>query len=254
MLEFARISFRPALVVIAAGVLPLVGVVALSAYGLSLENSLRALSLVEAAALLFVLGSILAALSLLPSHAISLAAGWLYGVVPGTLLALMTISAASVLGFVLARVLCGEAFTRYVDLSPRWSKLKSILFSRDTLLSSYTIALIRLSPAAPFAATNAIFASIRVALAPFLFGTAVGMLPRIAVVASLGAGMSEIDWSAKYSPILLVLGLFATALALWVVSKAAVRAFRSLSTEESVERVENAADGRARYPDLVEHK
>ncbi len=119
MWDLARILFRPALVIAASSILPLAGVIALGTYGVLLENSLQSMPNIEAALLIFLFGMIFTALSLLPSHAVSLVAGWLFGAIPGTLLALVTISTASVLGFTLAKALCGEAFTHYINLSPR---------------------------------------------------------------------------------------------------------------------------------------
>jgi uncharacterized membrane protein YdjX (TVP38/TMEM64 family) len=58
------------------------------------------------------------------------------------------------------------------------------------------VTLARLPPQVPFAMGNVLAASAGVRVAPFLAGTALGMLPRVSLVVAIGAGLSELEAGA----------------------------------------------------------
>jgi uncharacterized membrane protein YdjX (TVP38/TMEM64 family) len=88
------------------------------------------------------------------------------------------------------------------------------------------VALLRLSPLLPFAATNLVLAAARVPVLPFLAGTALGIAPRVCVVALAGSGLSELDLSRSSDQRLAVLGAVATVLVLVVLTRLARRVLR----------------------------
>lgn len=61
------------------------------------------------------------------------------------------------------------------------------------------LALLRLSPVVPYGTTNVLAAVFALRRLPFVVGTAVGMAPRVAVVAAWGAALERLD--AGTSPV-----------------------------------------------------
>ncbi len=206
---------------------PSVGAVVLTAtfgswYG-GLEDS------VNPAPLFFVCAAILAGLSLIPTHASSLVAGMLFGTAPGSVLAMLSVLAAALLGYrVLAQFSRARA-TLALASRPRASAVHRALLHHSGRRTIWIIALIRLSPLMPFAATNLLMAASGVRLGPFLAGTLLGIAPRVIVVAAAGSGLAELDLSQGADRRLLILGALATAAALFVAGRLASRTLRDLA-------------------------
>lgn len=176
---------------------------------------------------LFVLcaGVGLCALSLLPTHAVSLVAGMLFGGVWGGAVALLTIGVAAILGFVILRPLVGPRVLAWVARRPRAEVVRrAVLEEGASLGPAMRIALVRLSPVMPFAMTNLLLAGLGARFRDFAFGAAVGLASRIVVVAVAGEGMRELDLSAGRGRALLLAGIAATLLLLYVLARVAKRA------------------------------
>jgi uncharacterized membrane protein YdjX (TVP38/TMEM64 family) len=159
----------------------------------------------------------LAGLSLLPTHATSLLAGILFGAVGGPALALVSIAGAALLGFAALRHCVGDRLVQEFARRPRAAAVHRALCRRSASRTGLLIALIRLSPAMPFAVTNLLMASAGVPLRTFLVGTLLGIAPRVLVVAWAGAGLRELDLSQGRDARLLIAGAVALVLALVVV-------------------------------------
>ncbi len=209
-----------------AAALPLVGVAFLLWYGAELAAWFERAATWQALVAIIVAGAVLCGLALLPTHALSLAAGFVLGGIAGTLVAWATIVLAALFGYAIARPLTGGDAANRLRSSPRWSPFADALLDRSRLRTVYLIALVRLSPLVPFAATNTGLAALRVSIAPFLLGAAAGLLPRIAAVAWFGAGLATLDWQSPRSPWLLIVGGVATVVALVAVGRVATRTLR----------------------------
>ena len=90
----------------------------------------------------------------------------------------------------------------------------------------WLVALLRLSPLMPFAATNVLMAALGVRPAAFLCASSVGIAPRVIGVALVGAQLSELDWRAGGGAWSSALAVVATLIVVWWVGKAAGRALR----------------------------
>lgn len=90
------------------------------------------------------------------------------------------------------------------------------------------LALIRLSPVVPFAATNLLMSTTGVRLAPFLVGSVIGLAPRVVAVVWIGSSLTELDLSLAADRRLLVLGIAATGAALWILGRASRRGLARL--------------------------
>ncbi len=167
---------------------------------------------------------VLAGLSLVPTHATSLVAGMLFGAAGGSALALLGIGGAALMGFGLLRRLVGERAVEALARRPRAAVVHRAVVDRRGRDLAGLLALIRLSPVMPFAATNLLMASSRVGLGPFLAGTLAGIAPRVVAVAVAGAELQDLDLARSGDRGLALVGLAATALALWVFARIARRA------------------------------
>jgi uncharacterized membrane protein YdjX (TVP38/TMEM64 family) len=172
---------------------------------------------------------LLAGLSLVPTHAASLVSGFLYGTSGGSLIALVAIALAAVLGYFLSLMLVGGRLQVAIAARPRAAAVHQALVHAGVLRTMTLIALVRLSPVMPFACTNLLLAASGVRFAPFMVGSVVGLFPRIAAVAVAGAALGELDLGAGSSGILLpVAGVVATVVALWGIGRLARAALQRL--------------------------
>jgi uncharacterized membrane protein YdjX (TVP38/TMEM64 family) len=212
-------AIRPAGVTLAAGALPVLGVLVLAVWGPALATWFNETNVGLAVGLLFVVGVAACALALLPTHAVSLASGYLLGAWAGPLLAWAVVVAGSMLGYRVGRMLAGRGLAEQItELRQAWHTDGETRAASVRQATTW-VTLLRLSPLAPFAATNAGLAALGVPFRGYVLGTALGMLPRVAVVAWLGAGMHRLDWSSPHSPWLLGLGLLATVLLLAFIAR-----------------------------------
>ncbi len=139
-------------------------------------------------ALLFALT---AGLGLLPTFSQAALGGWVFGLTVGLGAALVGFVLAALLGFLVARLVAGDRVRGWLDRHPRASVVREALLGAGGWRSLRTVALVRLPPNSPFALTNLALASGGVGLFPYLLGTAVGMLPRTALVAGFAAAAAS---------------------------------------------------------------
>jgi len=185
--------------------------------------ALESLGPVTGVAALVPLAAVLAGLSLVPTHAVSLVAGMLAGAGAGVPLALLAVALAALFGHGLLRRLVGERLVAALASRPRAAAVHAALLSRRERLVGL-IVLLRLSPVMPFAGTNLVFAAAGVTTGPFLLGSVVGLAPRVALVAVAGAGLSELDLSQAGDSRLAVVGAVATVLSLVLLGRVSRRA------------------------------
>lgn len=173
------------------------------------------------------LGVVATAGCMLPTHATSLVAGFVFGPWLGAFLAWLVVLLASTFGFLALRAIVGERVLAAIATTRRGAAVHRALLGRGFLRAVWLIALLRLSPLMPFAATNLLLAALRVGGATFLVATVVGVTPRAVAVALLGAGLSELDWQASGSWGWTVFAVVTTGLVLFVVGRAAREALRN---------------------------
>lgn len=176
------------------------------------------------------LGALATAGCLLPTHATSLLAGFLFGAGTGSLLAWLLIVIGAALGHTLFRRLVGERATRALADSPRALVVHRALLGRGFWRTVWLVALLRLSPVMPFGATNLLCSALGVGLPAVLVATMLGITPRAVGAAVIGAGLSELDWGAGGSVWSTGLAIVATVLAVVVIGRAARRALRQATT------------------------
>lgn len=151
---------------------------------------------VGSAAAFAALGVLAAAGCLLPTHATSLVAGFVFGHVAGAGLALLVVALAALLGYLLLGRLAGGSLRASVLAAPRARAVHGALLGRGEARTGWLIALLRLSPLLPFAATNLLLAALGVRVVTFFVATVVGNTPRAVAMALVGAEMQAFDLAA----------------------------------------------------------
>lgn len=128
-----------------------------------------------------------AGIGILPTYSQAVLAGWAFGPLIGTALALAGFVGASILGYAIARPTARHRVEAELSRHPKWSLVRDILLRGDRLKSLGIVTLIRIPPNSPFSVTNLVLASTGVPLWIYVTGTAVGMLPRTAVIVYLAS-------------------------------------------------------------------
>ena len=125
----------------------------------------------------------------LPRNVLSVAAGLLFGLVPGVLLAVPGAVLGAVAGFGLGRLLGREAVERFGGA--RVARVDALLTRRG--IAAVVVA--RLVPVVPFTGVNYAAGLTAVRFRDFVVGTAIGVVPGTAAYAALGAyGTSPTSW------------------------------------------------------------
>lgn len=213
----------PLLVLATGG--PLVGLVVLVASSSAWLSWFQDPGVVEVLTF-WVLGVVLAAGCMMPTHATSLLAGYLFGTGLGTMVGFLVVLVAASVGFSLWSRIVGSRVLDAIAASPNAQRVHAALLGRSFWRTVWLIALLRLSPLMPFAATNLLMASFGVRSWAFLCATSIGIAPRSIGVALVGAQLSDLDWKAGGSVWSTVLAIVATvAVVVWIgrVARSALR-------------------------------
>ncbi|MEX2670638.1 MAG: VTT domain-containing protein [Phycisphaeraceae bacterium] len=186
-----------------------------------------------AAPLVFIaIATVLGALSLLPTHGLSLVGGYVFGFTEGVVITLTAIVIASVLGYFVKRLISRQRVMGLIAERPGSLAVHEALVEGGFWWSALVVTLIRLSPAAPFAMTNLLMAATGVRLVPFTLGTLVGMLPRCAAVVATGDMIARIGAAEDAQQVWpLVLGIVTTIAAVIVIGAASRRALARVTAK-----------------------
>lgn len=171
-------------------------------------------------------GVALAAGCLVPTHATSLLAGYLFGAWLGTGVGLFVMLVAAAIGFCVWSRLLGTRVLDAIATSPRAHRVHQALLGRGFWRTTWLIALLRISPLMPFAATNLLMATLGVRFWRFMLATLLGVSPRAVAAALVGAELSELDWSAGGNVWSTVVAIVATVACVAVIGRVARRALR----------------------------
>jgi len=182
---------------------------------------------------------------LLPVVVLSVAAGFLFGLIPGSLI----VATSSVTGAFIAFLLGRSAFHTRAAV---WLATRRDLRDLSEALRSggwRAIALLRLIPVFPYKMSNYALGALPIAASDFVLGTALGIIPM--TVLSVAAGVvaqdvtsatdtrSAVHWSLQVA--VLCGGMIAT----WVLGRRAFLILRSPAAERSFAKRD--VDGLARH-------
>lgn len=161
------------------------------------------------------------ALLLVPGSLLTIGAGLLFGLVGGTVVVWVAAVSAAAAAFLIARHLARQRVEEWAQASPRFAAIDRAVRQEGWKV----VALLRLSPLVPFSLSNYLYGLTAVRFWPYLLASAAAMLPGTVLYVALGAAgralaggrRRPVEW------VLLGVGLAATALATWLVARAARR-------------------------------
>jgi uncharacterized membrane protein YdjX (TVP38/TMEM64 family) len=181
--------------------------------------------------------TILGGLSLLPTYALSIVAGWSFGFAVGFPTSVAGILGSSLVAYAIAQRASGQRVLAMIDEKPNWRAVHFALLGSGFWRAVMIIVLLRLAPFPPFSITNLVMGAAHVKLSRFTAGTLLGMAPNAAVLAGAAAGLQQVSFKAAEQPWLIAAGIAAMLAVIVVIGRLAKRAL------ESVAHAEEAAMG-----------
>ncbi len=241
-----------AVMVVVLWLLPTLGTLALLAVLSRVQGFIRSLSIFGPAACILVF-AVLGGTAVLPAYVVSIFAGFMFDYPVGLVTSLAAAGGAAFLGYALSERVSGRRVMDAIEGNPRWHAIHGALVGGGFWKTVLIVALLRMSPVPPFSVTNLALASFHVRRWAFLLGTVAGIFPQAAALTLVGDRLNELDLSASVAqkPWLLLMGAAGLGLALFVITRLAVRALAKLTEGEAaaadslIERRESPADSAA---------
>ena len=139
--------------------------------------------------LLFALVYIISTVAFLPASVLTLAAGFVYGPLLGTLIVSPVSVVAATCAFVLGRTLARDRIARRISRHPRFTAVDEAVARQGFRI----IALLRLSPLFPFNVLNYALGLTRVRLRDYVLASWLGMLPGTVLYVYLGSLLTSVN-------------------------------------------------------------
>ncbi len=141
-------------------------------------------------------------LGLLPTYAMSLIGGWIFGESEGIAGALLGFVGGALIGYLVSRLAAGDGYRAWLDARPKARVVREALVESGFGRSLLVVTLLRFPPSSPFAFTNLALAAGGARFVPYILGTAIGMTPRTVVavvIAAQAAAAGEQDFMALFA-------------------------------------------------------
>ena len=174
----------------------------------------------------------LATVLCLPNWIFMVAAGLVYGIPAGFAVAWISATLGCTASFLCARYLIRGHVEHALVRNRKFAAIDAAIGEHGWKV----VGLSRLSPV-PFNLSNYLYGVTAVRLWPYVFATALGMLPRMLLYVYLGAagkaGLDEGGGSSPWNWVLLAVGLLATAAAMVIVNRTAKKALEKSGAADS---------------------
>ena len=201
-------------------------------------------------ALLYVAAYVAACVLLLPGSVITLAAGFAYGPVQGTLLVMAASMLGAMAAFVLGRTVLRGPIERRLAHQPRVAAVDRAVGAQGFKV----VLLLRLSPLFPFSLLNYALGLTRVSLRTYALASLVGMFPGTLLYVYLGSlvtSAAELAGGRRpqggpYGQLLFWGGLAATVVATVLITRTARRALTQALEAPAAKEAARAPQGWAR--------
>ena len=141
--------------------------------------------------LYFFAATALVGLSLLPSFAAAMFAGWTFGFGLGLVWSMAAFTASSLVAYAMGRWIVRDRVVALIAENPAAQAVHRALLG-DWRRIVLVTALLRLSPLPSFAVVNFSLASARTPLGGCTVGTVIGLIPRTAAAAFVAAGIEKL--------------------------------------------------------------
>jgi len=132
---------------------------------------------------------------LIPASIPTLAAGILFGVVKGSLIAMVGGTAGACVAYWVGRLLARDWVARRVAKNRQFMALDNAVDEHGITV----VILSRLSPIAPYAILNYVFGLTKVPFWKYVLGTAIGVLPAMVMYVYVGAGLRSFAEVAAFA-------------------------------------------------------
>lgn len=176
----------------------------------------------------------LATVLLIPASVLTLAAGYLFGPIKGTIVVSMSSTTGAALAFGLARTVLRPYVFRWLEAYPKFVAVDKAVSEEGARV----VFLLRLSPLFPFGLSNYMFGLTSIDFISYIGASWIGMLPGTFLYVYLGSAGQAVqnvglDGAQSGKIALYVVGLIATLLATKTVTSAASRALEESAREDS---------------------
>jgi uncharacterized membrane protein YdjX (TVP38/TMEM64 family) len=169
--------------------------------------------------------------SFVPTYSCAILAGWAFGFVAGWPLAMVTITAASLLAYAIGRGIARERVVEVIHEKPRWSAIHRSLLGKKFGRTMTVVTLLRIPPTSPFALANFVLAAARVRVPEYTLGTFLGVAPRTALGTYAAARLEQLRFSNVSETWSVVAGIVATVVVCVVLGVMANHALREITSE-----------------------
>ena len=180
----------------------------------------------------FLVCGFLMGISFVPTYSCAILAGWAFGFAVGWPLAMVTITAASLLAYAIGRGISRDRVLQVIQEKPQWHAIHRSLLGSRPGRTTLVVALLRVPPASPFALANFVLAAARVPLFEYTAGTLAGIIPRTAMAAFAAAGLEQLRFKNVSGTWTVVAGIVATIIVCVVLGLLSNRALRQMTGGE----------------------
>ncbi len=180
-------------------------------------------------AIYFIFAGVLVGFSFLPTFSCAILAGWAFGFTVGWSIAMITLTAASLLAYALGRWIAGDRVMAVIKDKPAWQAIHSALLGSESGRTLWVVTLLRIPPASPFAIANFALAAARVSLWDYTLGTFIGIAPRTAAAAFAAASLEQLRFKDVSERWMVIAGIIATVIVCVVLGILSNRALRQMS-------------------------
>lgn len=185
-------------------------------------------SLGPAGVLVYALVYAVAAVLFFPGSVLTLGAGFVFGLFWGTVAVSLGSTLGAALAFLMARYVARKRISAWAKRHEKFEAIDQAVGREGWKI----VALLRLSPLIPFSISNYLYGLTAVAFWPYVLASWVAMLPGTLLYVYFGvAGKAGWEAAAGHAPAhhplqtaFLVVGLMATAVVTWFISRVARKA------------------------------
>ena len=173
----------------------------------------------------------------LPTYAYSVLGGYVFGFWGGLIATCLAYAGAMCGAFAISRRIARDRVLPLIEERPTLAAVRRAVVDAGIVRGTLLIALLRISPASPFAITNAVLGAGGVGWTQYVIGSALGVLPRTAVVVYFAARLETLDFTSRDGWWMVTLGILATVIVILIIGRLAKRELdRQLKIGESVSR------------------
>lgn len=191
--------------------------------------------------LVLIAAYILATVLFLPGSILTLAAGFLFGVIAGSIVVSIGATLGACAAFLVGRYLAREKIEQKVTGSPKFSAIDQAVGDQGFKI----VMLTRLSPVFPFNLLNYAFGLTRVRFGPYALASWLGMIPGTIMYVYLGSTAKNLAQvfagnveGGTGQTILKIVGLLATIVVTVIITRIARRSLKQSVPENQKEIVE----------------